>query len=90
MRKFQLLASRFVGQVVAKVGGSTRKINVDDLKSLRLQGAQVSCAEGGFIPPWQALEGSHYPLACQEPLRGLHMGLVSGCFLLHIGEEGML
>nr|XP_027311188.1 endonuclease 8-like 2 [Anas platyrhynchos]XP_027311189.1 endonuclease 8-like 2 [Anas platyrhynchos]XP_038031893.1 endonuclease 8-like 2 [Anas platyrhynchos] len=41
VRKFQLLASRFVGQVVAKVGGSTRKINVDDLKSLRLQDAQV-------------------------------------------------
>lgn len=70
MRKFQLLASRFVGQVVAKVGGSTRKINVDDLKSLRLQDTQVSCAEGGFkIPPWRALEGSHYPSACQEPLR---------------------
>lgn len=64
VRKFQLLASRFVGQVVAKVGGRTRKINVDDLKSSRLQDAQVSCAEGGFIPLWRALEGSHYPSAC--------------------------
>ncbi|NXD85529.1 NEIL2 Endonuclease, partial [Halcyon senegalensis] len=41
VRKFQLLTSPFVGQVVAKVGGSSRKINVNDLKALRLQDSQV-------------------------------------------------
>ncbi|XP_013039875.3 endonuclease 8-like 2 [Anser cygnoides] len=41
VRKFQLLASRFVGQVVTKVGGSTGKINVNDLNALRLQDSQV-------------------------------------------------
>ncbi|NWX47534.1 NEIL2 Endonuclease, partial [Steatornis caripensis] len=41
VRKFQLLTSPFVGQVVAKVGGSSRKINVDDLNALRLQDSQV-------------------------------------------------
>ncbi|KFV56575.1 Endonuclease 8-like 2, partial [Tyto alba] len=41
VRKFQLLTSPFVGQVVAKVGGSSRKINVNDLSALRLQDSQV-------------------------------------------------
>ncbi|NXL93066.1 NEIL2 Endonuclease, partial [Alectura lathami] len=41
VRKFQLLASRFVGQVVTKVGGSSRKINVNDLNALRLQDSRV-------------------------------------------------
>ncbi|NXN26217.1 NEIL2 Endonuclease, partial [Nycticryphes semicollaris] len=41
LRKFHLLASPFVGQVVAKVGGSSRKINVNDLNALRLQDSQV-------------------------------------------------
>ncbi|NXI61748.1 NEIL2 Endonuclease, partial [Anseranas semipalmata] len=41
VRKFQLLTSHFVGQVVAKVGGSSRKINVSDLNALRLQDSQV-------------------------------------------------
>ncbi|NWX13410.1 NEIL2 Endonuclease, partial [Aegotheles bennettii] len=41
VRKFQLLTAPFVGQVVAKVGGSTRKINVNDLNALRLQDSQV-------------------------------------------------
>ncbi|XP_017685986.1 PREDICTED: endonuclease 8-like 2 isoform X2 [Lepidothrix coronata] len=41
VRKFQLLTSPFVGQVVAKVGGSSRKINVNDLNALRLQDSQV-------------------------------------------------
>ncbi|NXW64269.1 NEIL2 Endonuclease, partial [Eurystomus gularis] len=41
VRKFQLLTSPFVGQVVAKVGGSSRKINVNDLNTLRLQDSQV-------------------------------------------------
>ncbi|NXJ83119.1 NEIL2 Endonuclease, partial [Trogon melanurus] len=41
VRKFQLLTSPFVGQVVVKVGGSTRKINVNDLNALRLQDSQV-------------------------------------------------
>ncbi|NWU90432.1 NEIL2 Endonuclease, partial [Upupa epops] len=41
VRKFQLLTSPFVGQVVAKVGGSSRKINISDLNALRLQDSQV-------------------------------------------------
>ncbi|NWU74287.1 NEIL2 Endonuclease, partial [Onychorhynchus coronatus] len=41
VRKFQLLTSPFVGQVVAKVGGSSQKINVNDLNALRLQDSQV-------------------------------------------------
>ncbi|XP_027597995.1 endonuclease 8-like 2 [Pipra filicauda] len=41
VRKFQLLTSPFVGQVVAKVGGSSRKIKVNDLNALRLQDSQV-------------------------------------------------
>ncbi|NXX84946.1 NEIL2 Endonuclease, partial [Urocolius indicus] len=41
VRKFQLLTSPFVGQVVAKVGGSSRKINVKELNALRLQDSQV-------------------------------------------------
>ncbi|NXI80703.1 NEIL2 Endonuclease, partial [Rhipidura dahli] len=41
VRKFQLLTSPFVGQVVAKVGGSSRKLNVNDLNALRLQDSQV-------------------------------------------------
>ncbi|NXX47564.1 NEIL2 Endonuclease, partial [Tricholaema leucomelas] len=41
VRKFQLLTSPFVGQVVSKVGGSTRKINMSDLNALRLQDSQV-------------------------------------------------
>ncbi|NWI86094.1 NEIL2 Endonuclease, partial [Pitta sordida] len=41
VRKFQLLTSPFVGQVVVKVGGSSRKINVNSLNALRLQDSQV-------------------------------------------------
>ncbi|XP_069707017.1 endonuclease 8-like 2 [Phaenicophaeus curvirostris] len=41
VRKFQLLTSPFVGQVVVKVGGSSRKINVNDLNTLRFQDSQV-------------------------------------------------
>lgn len=51
VRKFQLLTSPFVGQVVAKVGGSSRKLNVNDLNALRLQDSQVSCAEVEFTGP---------------------------------------
>uniref|UniRef100_A0A8B9SAF1 Uncharacterized protein n=1 Tax=Apteryx owenii TaxID=8824 RepID=A0A8B9SAF1_APTOW len=40
VKKFQLLTSPFVGQVVIKVGGSSRKINVNELKALRLQDSQ--------------------------------------------------
>ncbi|KAM4787158.1 endonuclease 8-like 2 isoform 2-T4 [Cyanocitta cristata] len=59
VRKFQLLTSPFVGQVVAKVGGSSRKLNVNDLNALRLQDSQVHgknlylafvAAEGPFRP----------------------------------------
>ncbi|NXA39932.1 NEIL2 Endonuclease, partial [Eudromia elegans] len=41
VKKFQLLTSPFVGQVVTKVGGSSRKINVNELKALKLQDSQV-------------------------------------------------
>ncbi|XP_023779983.1 endonuclease 8-like 2 [Cyanistes caeruleus] len=41
VRKFQLLTSPFVGQVVAKVGGSSQKLNVNDLNALRLQDSQA-------------------------------------------------
>ncbi|XP_051471024.1 endonuclease 8-like 2 [Apus apus] len=41
VRKFHLLTSPFVGQVVTKVEGSSRKINVNDLNALRLQDSQV-------------------------------------------------
>ncbi|NXN91434.1 NEIL2 Endonuclease, partial [Rhinopomastus cyanomelas] len=41
VRKFQLLTSPFVGQVVAKVGGSSQKISISDLNALRLQDSQV-------------------------------------------------
>uniref|UniRef100_A0A8C3N275 Uncharacterized protein n=1 Tax=Geospiza parvula TaxID=87175 RepID=A0A8C3N275_GEOPR len=41
VRKFQLLTSPFVGQVVAKVGGSSRKLSVNDLNALRLQDSQL-------------------------------------------------
>ncbi|XP_007429059.1 endonuclease 8-like 2 isoform X1 [Python bivittatus] len=41
VKKFQLLCSPFVGQVVSRVGGSTRQINPDDLKTLTLWDTQV-------------------------------------------------
>ncbi|NXC41513.1 NEIL2 Endonuclease, partial [Penelope pileata] len=41
VRKFQLLTSPFVGQVVVKVGGSSKMINVSDLNALRLQDSKV-------------------------------------------------
>ncbi|RMC17073.1 hypothetical protein DUI87_05649 [Hirundo rustica rustica] len=44
VRKFQLLTSPFVGQVVAKVGGSSRKLSVKDLNALRLQDSQAKKA----------------------------------------------
>uniref|UniRef100_A0A8C6ZAH1 Uncharacterized protein n=1 Tax=Nothoprocta perdicaria TaxID=30464 RepID=A0A8C6ZAH1_NOTPE len=46
VKKFQLLTSPFVGQVVTKVGGSSRKINVNELKALRLQDSQVGYKRG--------------------------------------------
>lgn len=52
VRKFQLLTSPFVGQVVSKVGGSTRKINTNDLNALRLQDCQVSCTKEALIGLW--------------------------------------
>ncbi|NXL66991.1 NEIL2 Endonuclease, partial [Chordeiles acutipennis] len=51
VRKFQLLTTLFVGQVVVKVGGSSRKINVNDLNALRLQDSQVSCTKDEFTGP---------------------------------------
>uniref|UniRef100_A0A7M4FS16 Uncharacterized protein n=1 Tax=Crocodylus porosus TaxID=8502 RepID=A0A7M4FS16_CROPO len=45
VRKFQLLTSPFVGQVVAKAGGSSRQISLNELQGLELQDSQVSRAE---------------------------------------------
>uniref|UniRef100_A0A674J8G8 Uncharacterized protein n=1 Tax=Terrapene triunguis TaxID=2587831 RepID=A0A674J8G8_9SAUR len=42
VKRFQLLTAPFVGQVVAKVGGSSRQRNLKDLKAMRLQDSQVS------------------------------------------------
>ncbi|XP_077188614.1 endonuclease 8-like 2 isoform X2 [Paroedura picta] len=41
VKRFQLHCSPFVGQTVTKVGGQTRQINPDDLKSLTLLDTQV-------------------------------------------------
>ncbi|XP_070803504.1 endonuclease 8-like 2 isoform X2 [Pituophis catenifer annectens] len=41
VKKFQLLCSPYVGKMVSKVGGSTRQINPDDLKTLTLWDIQV-------------------------------------------------
>ncbi|EMP27212.1 Squalene synthase [Chelonia mydas] len=42
VKRFQLLTAPFVGQVVAKVGGSSRQRNLKDLKAMRLQDSQAS------------------------------------------------
>ncbi|XP_019393651.1 PREDICTED: endonuclease 8-like 2 [Crocodylus porosus] len=41
VRKFQLLTSPFVGQVVAKAGGSSRQISLNELQGLELQDSQA-------------------------------------------------
>ncbi|XP_070590937.1 endonuclease 8-like 2 [Erythrolamprus reginae] len=41
VKKFQLLCSPCVGKMVSKVGGNTRQINPDDLKTLTLGDIQV-------------------------------------------------
>ncbi|XP_038253127.1 endonuclease 8-like 2 [Dermochelys coriacea] len=45
VKRFQLLTAPFVGQVVTKVGGSSRQRNLKDLKAMRLQDSQVSYAK---------------------------------------------
>ncbi|XP_015673533.1 endonuclease 8-like 2 isoform X3 [Protobothrops mucrosquamatus] len=41
VKKFQFLCSPYVGKMVSRVGGSTRQINPDDLKTLTLWDIQV-------------------------------------------------
>ncbi|XP_025065292.1 endonuclease 8-like 2 [Alligator sinensis] len=41
VRKFQLLTSPFVGHVVAKAGGSSRQISLNELQGLELQDSQA-------------------------------------------------
>ncbi|KAL7987200.1 hypothetical protein Chor_006119 [Crotalus horridus] len=41
VKKFQFLCSPYVGKMVSRVGGSTRQINLDDLKTLTLWDIQV-------------------------------------------------
>nr|XP_033791434.1 endonuclease 8-like 2 [Geotrypetes seraphini]XP_033791435.1 endonuclease 8-like 2 [Geotrypetes seraphini]XP_033791436.1 endonuclease 8-like 2 [Geotrypetes seraphini] len=41
VKKFYLLASPFVGQLVVEVGGSSKQINLKNLKELRFQDCQV-------------------------------------------------
>ncbi|NXT91750.1 NEIL2 Endonuclease, partial [Anhinga rufa] len=68
VRKFQLLTSPFVGQVVAKVGGSSRKINVNDLNALRLQDSQVHGKN--LYLAFVAAEGPLGPTAEETVLQG--------------------
>ncbi|KFR16754.1 Endonuclease 8-like 2, partial [Opisthocomus hoazin] len=67
VRKFQQLTSPFVGQVVAKVGGSSRKINVNDLNALRLQDSQVHGKN--LYLAFVAAEGSLGPTAEETVLQ---------------------
>ncbi|NWS18220.1 NEIL2 Endonuclease, partial [Pachyramphus minor] len=79
VRRFQLLTSPFLGQVVAKVGGSSRKINVNDLNALRLQDSQVHgknlylafvAAEGPSGPTAEEmLQKEATPVVC-SPVQG--------------------
>ncbi|KFQ51836.1 Endonuclease 8-like 2, partial [Nestor notabilis] len=68
LRKFQLLTSPFVGQVVVKVGGSTRKISVNDLNALRLQDSQVHGKN--LYLAFVAVRGSLGPTAEETVLQG--------------------
>ncbi|XP_039386470.1 endonuclease 8-like 2 isoform X2 [Mauremys reevesii] len=65
VKRFQLLTAPFVGQVVAKVGGSSRQRNLKDLKATRLQDSQASgknlfLAFGAALEAW-AMGGSPSP-----------------------------
>ncbi|KFZ65958.1 Endonuclease 8-like 2, partial [Podiceps cristatus] len=68
VRKFQLLTFPFVGRVVAKVGGSSRKINVNDLNGLRLQDSQVHGKN--LYLAFVAAEGPLGPMAEETVLQG--------------------
>ncbi|XP_006115887.1 endonuclease 8-like 2 [Pelodiscus sinensis] len=61
VKRFQLLTAPFVGQVVAKVGGSSRQSSLQDLKAMRLQDSQVS-GKNLFLAFCAALEA--------QPMKG--------------------
>ncbi|XP_026517536.2 endonuclease 8-like 2, partial [Terrapene carolina triunguis] len=70
VKRFQLLTAPFVGQVVAKVGGSSRQRNLKDLKAMRLQDSQASgknlfLAFGAALEAW-TMGGSPSPGPVEE------------------------
>uniref|UniRef100_A0A8C0H5Z8 DNA-(apurinic or apyrimidinic site) lyase n=1 Tax=Chelonoidis abingdonii TaxID=106734 RepID=A0A8C0H5Z8_CHEAB len=70
VKRFQLLTAPFVGQVVAKVGGSSRQRNLKDLKATRLQDSQASgknlfLAFGAVLEAW-TMGGSPSPGPVEE------------------------
>uniref|UniRef100_A0A8C4W970 DNA-(apurinic or apyrimidinic site) lyase n=1 Tax=Gopherus evgoodei TaxID=1825980 RepID=A0A8C4W970_9SAUR len=70
VKSFQLLTAPFVGQVVAKVGGSSRQRNLKDLKATRLQDSQASgknlfLAFGAALEAW-TMGGSPSPGPVEE------------------------
>ncbi|KAM9154556.1 endonuclease 8-like 2 [Pangshura tecta] len=70
VKRFQLLTAPFVGQEVAKVGGSSRQRNLKDLKAMRLQDSQASgknlfLAFGAALEAW-TMGGSPSPGAVEE------------------------
>lgn len=71
MRKFQLLTSPFVGQVVAKVGGSSRKVNVNDLNALRLQDSQVSVLKMNLLVHGKSEANHHCPASGSQEVHNL-------------------
>lgn len=66
VKRFQLLCSPFVGQTVTKVGGHTRQINPEDLKSLTLWDSQVSLAVLGSFNIYDSLPAPTTYLSCFE------------------------
>ncbi|XP_008120693.1 endonuclease 8-like 2 isoform X2 [Anolis carolinensis] len=60
VKKFQLLCSPFVGQTVIKVGGSTKQMTPNDVKTLVLSDAQVHGKKLflAFGPPQKGTTGS--------------------------------
>ncbi|KFP72039.1 Endonuclease 8-like 2, partial [Acanthisitta chloris] len=83
VRKFQLLTSPFVGQVVTKVGGNSRKINVNALNALRLQDSQVHGKN--LYLAFVATEGPLGPTADEKVLQ--REAASGACSLAQGGQE---